>query len=230
MIHLTVDQIENLKKDFESGAYTQRELSQKYGISQTKLRSVLGLGKQSKIDLQKNNRAIIKSRKKQNKELIQKVTVETVETFIKDGYVDVVEGIRQGLKDLTELNQEQRRAIPEMTNNLKEVLERIKETADPVEDKDLIKDVYKTLSEVSSFYLRGKLRIESQKEILNYLKAFKESEIQQSFFNHFQNCMDAVFWGLEEITDDQYFKFRDRAIAHYQFMKKYFDSYEELPG
>jgi hypothetical protein len=94
---------------------------------------------------------------------------------------------------------------------------------------DIQHDVYKTLGVVSSFYSRGKLRIESRKELGAWFDRYKDLEMQQKYLNYFENVINALFEGINELDDTQYNRVKETAIRSFAATDRYFTENEKIP-
>src|SRR5690606_886175 len=103
---------------------------------------------------------------------LDEVQVQQYKEILQGEFVDIATGIRQSIKDMLELNEEQKNAIPEMINSLTKIQAQVEKKTD-FDDK-LRVDIYKAISLVNGFYFRGKLRIDSRKELGNWFDRYKE--------------------------------------------------------
>ncbi len=222
---------ENLRRDYKAG-FSLRQCSRKYGVSVSTIRKLLGFAC-SKKESKEKVRQLKKRKNTELKEKIEATELKVYEEIFKDETIDIFEGIRQSVRDMLQLNEEQRKAISEMTENLKQLLVCYKEGTPDVEVNgtvSLFNQIKGTLEQIDNFYLRGKLRIDSRKELGNWFDRYKALELQQRYLNFYENVINAFFSGLNNIDDNKYNQIRETAIEYFPAVERYFLQNEEIPA
>jgi hypothetical protein len=232
IVVLSDEEKENIRKDRRAGK-PETEIADKYGISRTKVRDVLGLiiskkklTQEEKIVLRKK---IIKKQDKRIKEKVEALEVTRFGEIIRGDYVDVFEGIRQSMNDMIELNKEQKEALTEMLATLEDVKKKFDKIADPENDTDtdLRNALWKMITQVGSYYGRGKLRIDSRKELGNWIDRYKDFNMISLQFTYYEKIINAFFEAINLLSNFEYEKVRNTAIGVFDPIKRYFDQNEQ---
>ncbi|MHB8337671.1 MAG: hypothetical protein ACYDEE_09650 [Ignavibacteriaceae bacterium] len=227
---LSEEETENIKRDREAGK-SEREIALKFGISRTKVRSILGLVVRKMAN---GSTDAVKLKIKKNKdrnflEKIKEVEVKEYAEIIRGEYVDIFEGIRQSMQDMIKLNAEQKDALDNMIASLTEVrnkFDRISD-AEAEADMDLRKALWKLISEVSSYYGRGKLRIDSRRELGSWIDRYKDFNMTALQFNYYGKIINSIFEGINLLGPLEYEKVRNASIGVFNLTEKYFNQNEQ---
>ncbi len=232
---LSDEDIQELREKHAKGE-SLRALATEFNISRTYISTILGIktGKKPLNDeaIERSKRKACRAKSQERKAQFEAVEVETYQKVIQGEYIDVFEGIRQSVKDMLELNEEQRKAIPEMTENLKQLLVYYEEGTLDLEDKgsvSIFNQIRKTLEQIDSFYFRGKLRIDSRKELGNWFDRYKDLEMQVKYLNYYENVISAFLAGLNNQDERIYNQIREDAIKFFPATERYFLQNETIP-
>ena len=230
-VYLNDEEVANIQKDIGRGL-SQREVGRKYDLSTTKVREALGLNLPRKKKLKSDEKIelknkILKKRDKKTKETIEAIEVQQFSHIIKGEYLDVFEGIRQSAQDMIDLNNEQKDALDNMIASLTEVRDKFDRIADIETDADLRKALYKLVSEVSSYYGRGKLRIDSRKELGSWIDRYKDFNMISQQFSYYEKIINAFFEGINLLNEHDYEKVRNAAVGVFNHCERYFDKNEK---
>ncbi len=227
---LNEEEIENIKRDREAGK-SERDIASKFGISRTKVRSLLGLVVRKRAN---GSTDAVKLRIKKNKdrnflEKIKEVEVKEYAEIIRGEDVDIFEGIRQSMQDMIKLNAEQKEALDNMIASLTEVRDKFDRISDAEAetDMDLRKALWKLISEVSSYYGRGKLRIDSRRELGSWIDRYKDFNMTALQFNYYGKVINSIFEGINLLGPLEYEKVRNASIGVFNLTEKYFNQNEQ---
>ena len=216
--YLSVEQEANIREDKKRGL-PERKIAEKYGISRTLIRKVcVGVKAPPK-----------KITKKTAEEMVRRKTKELVSEngIIQGKYIDAFEGIRQSIQDMVELNEEQKKAIPEMIENQEEIIELLKNGGEEFED--IIPKALEAFYKISNFYLRGKLRVESRKELGNWIDRFKDFKLIESNFKYYELVINSLFEAINNLSEFDYDKLRTTAVRVFPATERYFNQNEQQP-
>jgi hypothetical protein len=154
--------------------------------------------------------------------------------------IDVLEGIKYSVRNLTEIQESQQTK----SNEVVSTLEKLKEDMDQfliatnegsiknlqMERAAMLKRISLALVEAGSWFNRDILRIKSIAEIRNQLEAFVNMEIVGKGLEQAKNILNALFEGMNSISDESYIKFRDRAIELNPGIRILFERFEQEPA
>lgn len=214
--------------DLKSGK-TLNLLSKKYDLSLYQIRKIKkeNIGRTNRITTKERGKAerLQKSRIKRELLLKQKIETEVFKEIVREGFIDVFEGIRQSIMDMLELNEEMKKIPEEIAKQLNELLSIVKKRTkinDPIRQ-----DIYKTIGYISSFWGRGKLRIESRKELGQWFDRYNKLQLTIKQFNYYQNVITAIFEGLNLLDGAAYNLVKDTACNIFPLVNDFFEQNEE---
>ncbi len=206
--------------DYKSGEFTQFGLVEKYGYSRAIIRRVLkDLNKDPVKEMSKAEAKIAAEQR------VVTYKTEALKEVIVDGYIDVFESIRESVRDMIELNNEQKEALDELVQNVQAISDFVKnktESLDPIR-----KQVEDALYQISSYWGRGKLRVMSRNELGKWIDRYKEFNMIGLQFNYYENLIKSFFEGINTLSADEYRQVRKHAIGVFGPVEKYFLANED---
>lgn len=224
---LSDEDIENLKNDYENGL-SFRELEKKYYVSTTTIRKIIKHENKTQDEKIKHSTAKAEQRTREIKRR-EEVRLSIYEEIVRGEYIDISQAIRDSIKDMLELNDQVKKAIPEIISGIEELNNKIDDLADPKLDRGLLKYIHMVYGMVNSVYAQGKLRIESRKELGNWIDRYKEFEMQVQLMQYYENVLNALFEGLNKLNDTEYAIIKETAIGSFEATARYFNQNEEIP-
>ncbi len=231
LVILSEEEIESIKKDYESGL-TERQLQAKYQISRNKIRRLLGINTDAAVmtkeERERKKRELRRKKRLNAAKRIEEAEVHIYNQIIKDEYIDLFEGIRQSIEDMLELNEEQRRVVPELIETMAYLREQIdKKTSidDPIRN-----DMYKAIELISNFWGSGKLRIDSRKELGAWFDRYEKLKMTTLQFKYFEKIINALFEGINLLSVYDYTRVRNAAVGVFSPVERYFDQNEQQTG
>jgi len=224
-------------KDLEDGL-SYAEITKKYGLKSKSIitrikREHLSYIKQSSpANLRTSDNP--KTRKKmleiQNVAFVQEVQRKS--DIIVGNIIDVLEGLKYSAQNLIEINEHARAEIEQINSKLANIianLEEIKNGADE-ETKNNINTVLiaarTTLSNISNYYQRQKIRIDAINSLKEQFKVFFDYEIMAKTMMGVKQLIKDIFETLNIINDNEYVKFRDELIRRNPATQGLFEQYE----
>ncbi len=217
---LTENQKKELCELYKKNRIGQREAARKYGVTTYAIRQALGIETKSKRVKRRAKSDIIK------KHIINS-EVRAYQEFLRGGMIDVFALIQQSMIDMSELNDEMRQAIPQLAEAVEKVRDYIDKNTNPVSDSSFRSDVYKMYGLISSFYSRGKLRIETRKELGNWVDRYKDIVEKHKLIMEGELIALAIFRAVAVAVPEKYNEIKKYAIEFHVGTEQLFTKLEQ---
>jgi len=225
-----------LKRDYKEKGLSLRQLGQKYGISTTKVRNVLGkaisgeVTQKKREEVKKALKAKGYNRAMKNRKQLEAAEMEVYKEVLQTEMIDIFKGIRQSVEDMLQLNKQTQEAVPEMQKDLQQLLryyENAEYDPESMEHMQTLRKFHTVLDKLDNFYLQGKLRIESRKELGSWFDRYKDFMMQEQIIKNFEGVIIAIFEGLNSLEFVQYENVKTIAISINPSAERYFNQNEE---
>ena len=95
------------------------------------------------------------------------------------------------------------------------------------ERKELVKEIYKVIGLVSSYYSSNKLVIDAVKELRGNAEAYAKLKIEADIISSLNTFTNSIFDGADLLSDEEYIKFRDCVIENSELGKQLFKKYDK---
>jgi transposase len=153
--------------------------------------------------------------------------------IIVNGIIQVLDGLKYNIKNLEDIQSEQKEKSDTVIHDLEELLEMVEKyikldvDEKGKEKENLVKAIYKTIAEAGNFYVRDMLRIKAIGELREQFNTYMKFQVDIKAFTEVKAILDAFFYGCEVLTDEQYIKYRNKVTEIAPAVAGLFSAYEE---
>ncbi|HEX2868687.1 MAG TPA: hypothetical protein VHO03_16725 [Ignavibacteriales bacterium] len=230
------------KKHYEEGR-SVRQLAQDYECSTTPIVRILKKfeGKYSKgsvevIKRESPKKTISRREEKRRRDLAKSAINTTIikkSEIIVNNVIEVLSGIKYCITNLEEIQSEQKEKSDEVVKNLEDLLDMVEKYIKlPNDEKgkekeSIIKAIFKTIADAGNFYARDMLRIKAIGELREQFNTYMKFQVDIKAFSEVKTILDAFFFGLEVLTDEQYIRYRNKVTSIAPATAGLFSTYEE---
>jgi hypothetical protein len=230
-------QLEILQMITEGISY--RSIMEKFGIKSTRTITLIKR-KSENPDTPKTKKMLPARVKARISKTAQTTHIMNKSEIIVNEMIDILAAIKYSIRNLTEIQESQQIKSGEVVS----LLEKLKEDIDAFliathegsikelsqERTAMLKRISLALSEAGNFYARDSIRIRAIGELRNQLETFVNMEIVGKGLEQAKDILNALFAGMNSLSDDSYIRYRDRVLELNPSVRILFARYEEVPG
>lgn len=189
----------------------------------------------TKLEVNKPNGKTIAHRRKLKEAAFSREVVKQSQ-IMAGGIINVLNGIEYSVKNLEEIQDNNKKKNDEVVEDLKKILSlfddhiydvRKNSKGVDVGKMEIIRDLNLAISKVGDFVSRDVVRIKAIAELRNQIASFVELKVVAEELGYVKQFIQTLFKHLQVMTDEQYIEYRNKVISEFELAKPYFDSYEK---
>lgn len=193
---ISEEQIKGIKSDWKKGK-SERDIANAWGVSRSVIRRLLGLPNNLRSKRQVRNSMNM---------FLANMEVKISSDLVVNNEIKIFEIIKSSILEMEEISNHEKVFLQQVLSELKVLSYEIKNRNSEYTNEELGQLLQDCIHKLDGIYLRTKLRIESRKELGNwldrYIKYFDVSEREKSCLL----MIDALVSAINSSSDDEYKK------------------------
>lgn len=230
-----------INKDIEDNIFEELEnnvsysvICKKYNVGKATVNRIKNR-RDLNLKITKLAKKTIATRRKIQEKQIENNIIKNSELIV-FGMIDVIQGVKYAVNNLVEINEDAKTKVDEIIEKLDGLLEDVKNHINNVDVNDkgrdvgkdaLIKQIYLTLANISSYYSKQKIRVDAINALKEQMKMFMDYEITAKAMAGIKNLLDDFFYAFNHLKDDEYIKLRNIVIERNGSAEGLFAKHEE---